>query len=290
MQSLLREYDLSSQEGVLLMCVAEALLRIPDAATADKLIRDKLSQGDWEKHVGKGKSLLVNAGTWGMMLTGKLVSVDAEKAGNTTEWFARLAARAGEPVVRLALRQGMKLMAEQFVMGRTIGDALARSLEDGHVKYMHSFDMLGEACLHRPRCRALLRGIRNGDRRDRRLSQGPRWPRVPAPGNLHQAFRAAPALRTCAARARHGRAHAARRSARRRARARVTSGSRSTPRRPIAWASPSRSSSASSSPRRFPAGKASASPVQAYQKRAPFVVDWLAELARRGKRRIVIAW
>jgi RHH-type proline utilization regulon transcriptional repressor/proline dehydrogenase/delta 1-pyrroline-5-carboxylate dehydrogenase len=111
MQSFLREYDLSSQEGVLLMCVAEALLRIPDAATADKLIRDKLSQGDWERHVGRNRSLLVNAGTWEMMLTGKLVSLDAESAGNAATWFGRLAARAGEPVVRVALRQGMKLMA-----------------------------------------------------------------------------------------------------------------------------------------------------------------------------------
>src|SRR6185295_17901868 len=98
MQSFLREYDLSSQEGVLLMCVAEALLRIPDSATADKLIRDKLSQGDWEKHIGRNRSLLVNAGTWGMMLTGKLVSLDSESAGNAGAWFGRLAARAGEPV------------------------------------------------------------------------------------------------------------------------------------------------------------------------------------------------
>src|SRR5690348_11734158 len=79
MQSFLTEYDLSSQEGVLLMCVAEALLRIPDAATADRLIRDKLSQGDWERHVGRNKSLLVNAGTWGMMLTGKLVGLDPDR-------------------------------------------------------------------------------------------------------------------------------------------------------------------------------------------------------------------
>ncbi|HEX3061607.1 MAG TPA: bifunctional proline dehydrogenase/L-glutamate gamma-semialdehyde dehydrogenase PutA, partial [Usitatibacter sp.] len=145
MQSFLREYDLSSQEGVLLMCVAEALLRIPDAATADKLIRDKLSQGDWERHVGRNRSLLVNAGTWGMMLTGRLVSLEPESADNAGTWFARLAARAGEPVVRLALRQGMKLMAEQFVMGRTIEDALERSREDGHAAYLHSYDMLGEA-------------------------------------------------------------------------------------------------------------------------------------------------
>src|SRR6185503_8235263 len=145
MQSFLREYDLSSQEGVLLMCVAEALLRIPDAATADKLIRDKLSQGDWERHVGRNNSLLVNAGTWGMMLTGKLVSLDSEGAANAGAWLGRLAARAGEPVVRLELRQGMKLMAEQFVMGRTIGDALARACEGGHAAYRHSYDMLGEA-------------------------------------------------------------------------------------------------------------------------------------------------
>jgi RHH-type proline utilization regulon transcriptional repressor/proline dehydrogenase/delta 1-pyrroline-5-carboxylate dehydrogenase len=145
MQSFLREYDLSSQEGVLLMCVAEALLRIPDAVTADKLIRDKLSQGDWEKHVGRNNSLLVNAGTWGMMLTGKLVGLDAQSADNAGAWFARLAARAGEPVVRVALRQGMKLMAEQFVMGRTIEDALARSRSAEHAAYLHSYDMLGEA-------------------------------------------------------------------------------------------------------------------------------------------------
>jgi len=145
MQSFLREYDLSSQEGVLLMCVAEALLRIPDAATADKLIRDKLSQGDWERHVGKSRSLLVNAGTWGMMLTGRLVSLDPDKARDAGDWFAKLATRAGEPVVRLALRQGMKLMAEQFVMGRTIEDALARSRDDANARYLHSYDMLGEA-------------------------------------------------------------------------------------------------------------------------------------------------
>ncbi|HEX3098829.1 MAG TPA: bifunctional proline dehydrogenase/L-glutamate gamma-semialdehyde dehydrogenase PutA [Usitatibacter sp.] len=147
MQSFLREYDLSSQEGVLLMCVAEALLRIPDAATADKLIRDKLSQGDWERHVGRNASLLVNAGTWGMMLTGRLVSLDPAAARTPGAWFARLAARAGEPVVRVALRQGMRLMAEQFVMGRTIEDALARSTEGEHARYRHSYDMLGEAAL-----------------------------------------------------------------------------------------------------------------------------------------------
>ena len=96
MQSFLTQYDLSTQEGVLLMCVAEALLRIPDAATADKLIKDKFSQGDWNKHLGASDSLLVNAGTWGMMLTGKLVSVNPSSAADVGGWISRLAARAGE--------------------------------------------------------------------------------------------------------------------------------------------------------------------------------------------------
>jgi RHH-type proline utilization regulon transcriptional repressor/proline dehydrogenase/delta 1-pyrroline-5-carboxylate dehydrogenase len=144
MQSFLQEYDLSSQEGVLLMCVAEALLRIPDTATADRLIRDKFAQGAWEAHLGKGKSLLVNAGTWGMMLTGRLVDLEAAGSGDWSDWLGRLASRAGEPVVRHALRQGMKIMAEQFVMGRDIDEAIARARRGGK-GVRHSFDMLGES-------------------------------------------------------------------------------------------------------------------------------------------------
>ena len=147
MQSFLTQYDLSSQEGVLLMCVAEALLRIPDAATADKLIKDKFSQGDWKKHLGASDSLLVNAGTWGMMLTGKLVSPTADSFADVGGWLTRLAAKAGEPIVRASLRQGMKLMAEQFVMGRNIEDALQRAASDDQAKYRHSYDMLGEAAM-----------------------------------------------------------------------------------------------------------------------------------------------
>ncbi len=147
MQSFLTQYDLSSQEGVLLMCVAEALLRIPDAATADKLIKDKFSQGDWKKHLGASDSLLVNAGTWGMMLTGKLVAPTAASIADVGGWLTRLAAKAGEPIVRASLRQGMKLMAEQFVMGRNINDALQRAASDDQAKYRHSYDMLGEAAM-----------------------------------------------------------------------------------------------------------------------------------------------
>ena len=147
MESFLHQYDLSTQEGVLLMCVAEALLRIPDAATADRLIRDKLSRGDWQKHLGQSPSLLVNASTWGLMLTGRLTQIDAESAGDPVAWYEHVVARAGEPVVRVALRQAMKIMAEQFVMGRTIAEALTRSRSSANSQFRYSFDMLGESAL-----------------------------------------------------------------------------------------------------------------------------------------------
>ena len=119
-ESFMREYDLSSEEGVLLMCVAEALLRVPDAETADKLIRDKLGDANWKKHVGASESLFVNASTWGLMLTGRLVQLAEETRTNFTGALRRLVGRAGEPVIRLAVRQAMRIMGHQFVMGRTI--------------------------------------------------------------------------------------------------------------------------------------------------------------------------
>ncbi len=146
-ESFLQQYDLSTPEGVLLMCVAEALLRIPDAATTDALIRDKLARGDWDRHLGESNSLLVNASTWALMLTGKLTRIDPRDAGDPRGWYARFAARAGEPVVRVALRQAMKVIAEQFVLGRTIGEALARSGPSDGIAWRHSYDMLGEAAL-----------------------------------------------------------------------------------------------------------------------------------------------
>src|SRR5690348_3786598 len=146
-ESFLQQYDLSTQEGVLLMCVAEALLRIPDAETADRLIRDKLARGDWQKHLGQSPSLLVNASTWGLMLTGRLTQIDADSASDPASWYERVVARAGEPVVRVAIRQAMRLMAEQFVMGRTIDEALARSRAGANARFRHSFDMLGESAL-----------------------------------------------------------------------------------------------------------------------------------------------
>src|SRR5690349_21684891 len=142
-ESFLQQYDLATPEGVLLMCLAEALLRIPDAATADALIRDKLSRGDWERHLGASDSLLVNASTWGLMLTGRLTRIEREDARDPRAWYERFVARAGEPVVRVAVRQAMKLMAEQFVLGTTIEDATSRS----DAPWRYSYDMLGEAAV-----------------------------------------------------------------------------------------------------------------------------------------------
>jgi RHH-type proline utilization regulon transcriptional repressor/proline dehydrogenase/delta 1-pyrroline-5-carboxylate dehydrogenase len=146
-EAFMRQYDLSSEEGVLLMCVAEALLRIPDRGTADKLIRDKLGDADWDRHVGQSSSVLVNASTWGLMLTGRMVNLADETRRNAIGAFRRLVGRAGEPAIRLAVRQAMRIMGHQFVMGRTITEALEGSRKGEQAKYLYSFDMLGEAAL-----------------------------------------------------------------------------------------------------------------------------------------------
>jgi len=149
-ESFMRQYDLSSEEGVLLMCVAEALLRIPDRSTADKLIRDKLGEADWKKHLGGSESVFVNASTWGLMLTGRLVNLAEDTRRDFVGAVKRLAGRAGEPVIRLAVRQAMRIMGHQFVMGRNIAEALDRSAEKGNRDYRYSYDMLGEAALTQP--------------------------------------------------------------------------------------------------------------------------------------------
>ncbi|MGE5477979.1 MAG: bifunctional proline dehydrogenase/L-glutamate gamma-semialdehyde dehydrogenase PutA [Bacteroidales bacterium] len=137
LDAYLREFSLSTQEGVVLMCLAEALLRIPDAATADRLIRDKVGSADWASHLGRSESLFVNASTWALMLTGRMMRPEAEPMGVLT----RLLFRAGEPLVREALVSAVRIMGRQFVMGRSIAEALGRAREP----WRHSFDMLGEA-------------------------------------------------------------------------------------------------------------------------------------------------
>ena len=140
--AFMNTYDLSSREGVVLMCLAEALLRIPDAETMDLLIKDKIGPAEWEKRLGASHSLFVNASTWGLMLTGRIVNLDNEEK-NLSGVLRRLIARVGEPVIRQSVLTGMKILGKQFVMGRTIDEALerARSAE----AYRHSYDMLGES-------------------------------------------------------------------------------------------------------------------------------------------------
>ncbi|MDB5894033.1 MAG: putA, partial [Rhodoferax sp.] len=144
-QGLLQEYALSSQEGVALMCLAEALLRIPDAATRNALIRDKIANGQWQSHAGRSPSVFVNAATWGLLLTGKLVATHSESGLSTT--LTRLIGKGGEPLIRKGVDMAMRMMGEQFVTGETIGQALdhARQLEAEGFRY--SYDMLGEAAL-----------------------------------------------------------------------------------------------------------------------------------------------
>ena len=143
--AFMHEYELSSQEGVVLMCLAEALLRIPDADTADRLIRDKLGPADWERHLGHSESLFVNASTWALMLTGRLVGLHDYEGQSLRSVLGRLVGRVGEPMIRQSVIQGMRIIGRQFVMGRTIGEALARARDDEARGYRHSFDMLGEA-------------------------------------------------------------------------------------------------------------------------------------------------
>lgn len=147
--AFMQEYDLSSEEGVVLMCLAEALLRIPDDETADRLIQDKLGAADWGRHLWHSSSMFVNASTWGLMLTGRIVGVDDETLRDGHSLLQRLVSKSGEPVVRMAIRQAMRIMGQQFVMGATIDAAIKRSHEADNRDYRYSFDMLGEAALTR---------------------------------------------------------------------------------------------------------------------------------------------
>ncbi len=141
--AFMQEYSLSSQEGVVLMCLAEALLRIPDAATADKLIADKIGGRDWQSHMGQSESLFVNASAWGLMLTGRIVALGQDVSTDAFGFLKQLVRKSGEPVLRAAMKQAMRIMGRQFVLGQSIEEAL-KNVEPG---YRYSFDMLGESAM-----------------------------------------------------------------------------------------------------------------------------------------------
>ncbi|MEP7043157.1 MAG: bifunctional proline dehydrogenase/L-glutamate gamma-semialdehyde dehydrogenase PutA [Dokdonella sp.] len=281
-ESFMRQYDLSSEEGVLLMCVAEALLRIPDSATADKLIRDKLGEANWKKHIGGSDSVFVNASTWGLMLTGHLVNLAEDTRRDFTGALKRLVGRAGEPVIRLAVRQAMRIMGHQFVMGRTINEALDRSAEKDNAAYRYSYDMLGEAALTQPDAERYHRAYKNAI-----AALGKRGP-----------FRSvldAPSISVKLS-ALHPRYEVAKRA---RAHAELTP--KLLELAQLAMQNGIGMTVDAEEADRLELsldviGTVFADPslhgwngfglaVQAYQKRAPFVIDWLAETAHKAKRR-----
>src|ERR1700723_1017831 len=143
LDAFLQEFGLANPEGIALMCIAEALLRIPDDVTADRLIAEKLSSGNWSSHSGQSESLFVNASTWGLMLTGGILDLDPSIKTDASGWMRKLTRKAGEPLVRLAVRRAMKIIGGEFVVGRSIEEALARSAREAEVG-LCSFDMLGE--------------------------------------------------------------------------------------------------------------------------------------------------
>ena len=145
LDAFLQAYDLGSDEGIALMCLAEALLRIPDAETADDLIADKLSGPDWAEKMGDSRSTFVNAATFSLLLTGKVLEEANDKSESWRAALGRAVGRLGEPVIRTAVSQGMKILGKQFVFGRSIDEALKRAAPEQARGWSHSFDMLGEA-------------------------------------------------------------------------------------------------------------------------------------------------
>ncbi|WP_372605243.1 proline dehydrogenase family protein, partial [Actibacterium sp.] len=144
MEVFLTEYGLSTDEGVALMCLAEALLRVPDAQTIDALIEDKIAPSDWSRHIGHSSSPLVNASTWGLMLTGKVLDEGQPGISGTLRGMVR---RLGEPVIRTAVSRAMREMGRQFVLGQDIGAAMKRAAEKEARGFTYSYDMLGEAAM-----------------------------------------------------------------------------------------------------------------------------------------------
>ncbi len=144
LDAFMQEFGLSNQEGIALMCLAEALLRVPDTETADELIADKLLQGDWSEHLGQSQSLFVNASTWALMLTGRVVALEADVTTDPQSWLGSLVNRAGAPVIRSAMMNAMRILGSEFVLGRTMDEAVQRGAQEFGSDAIYSFDMLGE--------------------------------------------------------------------------------------------------------------------------------------------------
>ena len=158
-EAFLQSYGLSTKEGIAMLCLAEALLRIPDAQTADQLIEDTFATGNWKQHLGHSESTMVNASTWALMLTGGVLGLD--KGESMTAWFGQLIKRSGEPVIRQALRSAMRFLGGQFVMGETIGEALKNARGEARKGYVFSYDILGEGARTDAQAQAYIAAYRD---------------------------------------------------------------------------------------------------------------------------------
>jgi RHH-type proline utilization regulon transcriptional repressor/proline dehydrogenase/delta 1-pyrroline-5-carboxylate dehydrogenase len=282
-QGLLQEFALSSSEGVALMCLAEALLRIPDAATRDALIRDKIAGGDWQPHLGQSPSLFVNAATWGLLLTGKLVATHSETGLSAA--VGRVVSAGGEPLIRKGVDLALRMMGEQFVTGETIGQALRNAGRLEAEGFRYSYDMLGEAAMTAGDAKRYLREYENAIHAIGKASAGRGI--YAGPGisiklsALHPRYAFAQYERVMCE------LYAAVLELAQLARV-TTSGSTSTPRRPSASSCPSTCSSGCASSPRSPAGTGSDSWCRPTRSAARAVIDFLIELARQSRRRLMV--
>lgn len=282
-EGLIHEYSLSSQEGVALMCLAEALLRIPDRATRDALIRDKIGHGDWEAHLGHSPSLFVNAATWGLLITGRLTSTSSGRSLSTA--LAKLIARGGEPLIRKGVDIAMRMMGEQFVTGQTIAEALANSRQWEAQGFRYSYDMLGEAAataadaqryyadyeqaIHAIGKAAARRGIYDGPGISVKLSAlHPRYNRANLDRVKTELLPRLKALTLLARRYDIG----------------LNIDAEEADRLEISL---DLLESLCFDPE-LAGWNGIGFVVQAYQKRAPFVIDWIVDLARRSEHRIMV--
>ena len=280
---LMHEFSLSTKEGVALMCLAEALLRIPDTATVNHLIREKIGHGDWHAHLGGSPSLFVNAATWGLMLSGKLFST--QNHGTLAAALGDALLKGGEPLIRKAIDLAMRLLGQHFVMGEAIDAALTRSLDSAARGYRHSFDMLGEAALTATDCEryyrayetaihaigqaATGRGIKNGPGISLKLSAlHPRYVRTQRARVMTELGHRLKSLALLAKHYNIGLNIDAEEADRLELSLDLFAELAAEPLL-AAW-------------------DGLGFVVQAYQKRAPFVVDLLVDLARRTQRRLMI--
>ena len=285
LDAFLHEYGLSTQEGVVLMCLAEALLRVPDEATIDKLIKDKLSAADWHKHLGHSDSLFVNASTWALMLTGRVVRLDERRGEDIAGMLRHLIHRSGAPVIRNAVNQAMRILGRQFVMGRSIEEAIKRAQWWEKRGYSYSYDMLGEAARTMADAERYFKAYQKAISAIGKAGKGKGIAQSPGISvklsALHPRYEFAQSERAMSELAPTLKALCL---AAKQADIGLNIDAEEADRLDISLDV----IEAVSSEPELTGWDGLGVVVQAYQKRAPYVLDWLADMARRHKRRLML--